>query len=70
VYMPVMWKIRVPPRLHIFLWLLANNKTQTRDNLAKRKSLDDKTCLFYSEPESVSHLFFKCCGWEGLGNHG
>jgi hypothetical protein len=42
-------------------WLLANNKTLTRDNLAKRKSLDDKTCLFYSEAGSVVHLFFECC---------
>jgi hypothetical protein len=47
--------------VHIFLWLLANNKTLTRDNLAKRKPLDDKTCLFCSERESISHLFFACC---------
>jgi hypothetical protein len=57
VYTSVMWKISIPLRLHIFLWLLANNKTLTRDNLDKRKSLDDKTCLFCSEPESMSHLF-------------
>jgi hypothetical protein len=56
-----MWKIVVPPRVHIFLCLLANNKTQTRDNLAKRKSLDDKSCLFCSELESAKHLFFECC---------
>jgi hypothetical protein len=49
------------PRLHIFLWLLANNKILTRDNLAKRKRIDDKTCLFYNEFESVGHLFFYCC---------
>jgi hypothetical protein len=36
VFTLVMWKIHVPPRLHIFLWLLANNKILTRDNLAKR----------------------------------
>jgi hypothetical protein len=35
------WKLHVPSRLHIFLWLLANNKTLTRHNLAKRRSLDD-----------------------------
>jgi hypothetical protein len=23
--------------------------------------VDDKTCLFYSEQESVRHLFFECC---------
>jgi hypothetical protein len=58
VFTPVMWKIHVPPRLHIFLWLLANNKILTRDNLAKRKQIDDKACLLCNEFESVGHLFF------------
>jgi hypothetical protein len=51
----------VPPRVHIFRWLLANNKTLARDNLAKRRNLNDKTCVFCSELESVNHLFFQCC---------
>jgi hypothetical protein len=50
-----------PPKIHIFLLLFANNKVLTRDNLLKRKKLDDITCLFCAEPESVRHLFFKCC---------
>jgi hypothetical protein len=49
------------PLLHVFLWLLANNKVLTRDNLAKRKQADDKTCLFCDEFEFVLHLFFECC---------
>jgi hypothetical protein len=61
VYTPVMWNILVPSRVHIFLWLLANNKTLTRDNLEKRKKLDDNRCLFCNELESVVHLFFECC---------
>jgi hypothetical protein len=27
----------------------------------KRKKLDDVTCLFCTELESVRHLFFECC---------
>jgi hypothetical protein len=46
---PVVWKIIVPPRLHIFLWLLVNNKILTRDNLAKRKKIEDLSCLFCSD---------------------
>jgi hypothetical protein len=61
VYTPVMWKIHVTSRIHIFLWLLANNKTLTRDNLEKTRELNDKTCLFCTELESVSHLFYECC---------
>jgi hypothetical protein len=33
----------------------------TRDNLAKRKLVDDVSCLFCLETESVVHLFFGCC---------
>jgi hypothetical protein len=55
-----MWKIVVPPRLHIFLWLLANIKTLTRDNLVKRRKVEDATCLFCDDL-SFFHLFFECC---------
>lgn len=37
-----------------------NNRSLTRDNLAKRKKVDDKSCLLYCEEESVQHLFFDC----------
>jgi hypothetical protein len=58
IYTLVIWKVLVPPRIHIFMWLLANNKVLTRDNLAKRRHLDDMTCLFCEEGESACHLFF------------
>jgi hypothetical protein len=61
VYTPVMWKVSIPSRIHIFLWLAANNKVLTRDNLAKRKTVDDALCMFCLETESVHHLFFGCC---------
>jgi hypothetical protein len=49
IYTPVMWKSVVLSRIYIFLWLLANNKTLTRTNLAKRQKLDDMSCLFCNE---------------------
>jgi hypothetical protein len=61
VFTPVVWKIRVPPRIHIFLWLLANIKTLIRDNLVKRRNVEDKTCLFCAKAELVHHLFYDCC---------
>lgn len=36
VYLHSVWKIKVPPRVHIFLWLLSKNKILTRDNLQKK----------------------------------
>jgi hypothetical protein len=38
VYVHVVWKLRIPPRVQIFLWLLSKNKLLTRDNLSKRKN--------------------------------
>jgi hypothetical protein len=64
-----MWKIKVPPRIHIFLWLLANNKVLTRDNLAKRRNVDDKTCLICKEYETVYRLFFDCCVAQLMWKH-
>jgi hypothetical protein len=53
VFILVMWKIPVTSRLHVFLWLLANNKVLTRDNLTKRWPVSDKTCLFCTGNEFV-----------------
>jgi hypothetical protein len=50
----------VPSRIHVFLWLMANNKSLTRDNLALRREVNDKNCLFCSKNESVKHLFYEC----------
>ena len=33
----------------------------TRDNLAKRREVEDSTCLFCGENETIMHLFFQCC---------
>ena len=69
MYTPVIWNLQVPPRIHIFLWLLSNNKTLTRSNLARRRSLEDVSCLFCSEIETVHHLFFDCCVARTLRSH-
>ena len=57
---PAIWKIKIPPRIQIFLWLLTNNKLLTRDNLCKRQNVDDLTCVFCNGQESCSHLFSTC----------
>jgi hypothetical protein len=32
----------------------------TRNNLGKRRQVDDKSCVFCSDEESINHLFFEC----------
>jgi len=44
-------------RVHFFLWLLSKDKLLTR--YLKRK-VDDLSCLFYYETESVNHFLFDC----------
>jgi hypothetical protein len=61
IFTPIVWKLSVPSRLHILLWLLVNNKILTRDNLAKRRNVEDKSCLFCAENQSVTHFFYECC---------
>jgi hypothetical protein len=69
IFSPLVWKIIAPP-IHIFLLLVANNKILTGGDMSKRKPLDDMSCLYCSEAESVNHLFFsRCvakCAWEAL----
>jgi hypothetical protein len=45
VHVPALWRIKIPPRVHFFLWQLINNKVLTRDNLAKRRKVEDPSCL-------------------------
>jgi len=46
VYVPAVWKLITPPRIHIFLWLLSRNKLLTRDNLGKKGSCRIKHACF------------------------
>jgi hypothetical protein len=43
MFVPVVWKLRVPPRIHFFLWLLSNDKLLIRNNLEKRRKVEDVT---------------------------
>jgi len=61
IHSPAIWELCIPSRVQVFLWLLSNNKLLTRDNLAKRREVNEKSCVFCDEPESISHLFFDCC---------
>lgn len=40
------WKIKVSPNIHVFLWLIIHSKSLTRDNLDKRRPVADPTCFF------------------------
>ena len=69
VFIPAIWKLRVPPKIHVFLWLLSKNKLMTRDNLRKRHIIKPLDCVYCLEQESCSHLFFECIVAKHLWAH-
>jgi hypothetical protein len=60
IYVPVVWSICVPPKIHFFLWLLSHNRLAIVDNLNKNGMSKPAQCVFCDENESINHLFFEC----------
>ncbi|KAG8071941.1 hypothetical protein GUJ93_ZPchr0006g45670 [Zizania palustris] len=57
----VIWTLKIPLKVRVFLWLARKNKILTRDNLIKRAWKGGNTrCTFCGFDESVNHLFFEC----------
>jgi hypothetical protein len=54
------WKGKIPPKIKIFLWLVANDAILTKDNMLKRNWSGDPNCYFCNSPESANHLLFRC----------
>jgi hypothetical protein len=60
VFLPAIWNIQVPLKIHLFLWLLSHNRLATVDNLNKKGLKKSVQCNFYNGEETVKHLFFDC----------
>ena len=60
IFIPAMWKLKVPPRIYFFLWLLSKELKCLLEKILARKNLDDTNCVFCTEKESVEHIFFEC----------
>ena len=58
MYLLAIWKLVVPQKIHILLWLLSHNKLMTRDNLRKRHIIKPLDRLFCVEDENIHNLFF------------
>lgn len=55
-----MWRSKLPQKLKVFAWLVAQNKLQTGDNLKKRKWKGDEKCCLCRKMENMDHIFFEC----------
>jgi hypothetical protein len=60
MYHKQIWTGKIPEKIKIFLWLIANDVVLTKDNLSKRKWQDDPKCFFCECVETINHLFFLC----------
>lgn len=54
------WKLKMPMKIRIFLWLMIKNSILTKDNLAKRGWVGNEECYFCGCKESIDHLLFQC----------
>lgn len=56
----LLWKIKMPLKIKVFLWYIQNGVILTRDNLHKRNWKGCKSCVFCDTNETINHLFFQC----------
>ncbi|WVZ95101.1 hypothetical protein U9M48_040905 [Paspalum notatum var. saurae] len=56
----MIWKIRAPLKVKIFLWYLRKGVLLTKDNLTKCNWQGSKSCAFCHNDETIEHLFFEC----------
>ena len=55
------WKIKAPPRVEIFGWLVLWNRILTMDNLRRRGRIEVNGCLMCLSDEGlVDHLMLNC----------
>lgn len=55
-----LWKLKLPMKIKVFLWLLLHRSILTKYNLPKRDWHGEKKCKFCAMDESIDHLFFSC----------
>lgn len=54
----VIWKLKVPLKIKIFMWYLLKGVVLTKYNLAKRQWRGSTKCCFCNVDENIQYLFF------------
>jgi hypothetical protein len=56
-----LWKIKIPLKVKVFLWLVNRKCILTKDVLYRRGwKKGNKLCLFCGMEKTIDHLFFQC----------
>jgi hypothetical protein len=53
-----LWKLKLPFKIKVFLWLLYKKVILTKNNLVKRNCHGNKMCCFCDNYETIQYLFF------------
>ncbi|KAK1613172.1 hypothetical protein QYE76_036845 [Lolium multiflorum] len=56
----IVWEIKVPLKVRIFLWQLSKHRLPSNDNIRKRRGPSNGTCALCLEVEDNNHIFFRC----------
>jgi hypothetical protein len=56
----MIWKLKIPLKIKIFMWYMKLEVSLTKDNLLRRNWKGQKMCAFCSQNETIQHLFFEC----------
>jgi hypothetical protein len=54
----LIWKLKIPLEIKIFVWYLYKEVVLMRDNLARRSWNGEKQCSFCLDNETIKHFFF------------
>jgi hypothetical protein len=54
------WKAKIPLKVKIFMWMLAQKSILTKDNMIVRNWQGDPSCYFCGDTESLDHSLFQC----------
>jgi hypothetical protein len=53
------WKIKIPLKNKNFAWYIHRGVILTKDNIIKWNFHENKTCVLWSQDETINHLFFQ-----------
>jgi hypothetical protein len=56
----IIWKLKMPLKIKIFMWYLLKGIVLTKDNLTRRNWNGSLRCCFCMKNESIHQLFFEC----------
>ncbi|KAF2617415.1 hypothetical protein F2Q68_00039053 [Brassica cretica] len=59
-YYKAIWKCKTSPKLHLFLWKIAQRALALGENLAKRGLTSNVMCRHCGELETAEHIFLQC----------